>query len=221
MDGVQFRYDVFPGLRYQPLPWLGLKDADRGSGTVERWKVIAHEIQVRPNASAMDIGCNVGFFVFSLAKLGFETIGVEGDDIFWRIARHAARRMEAGNVGLLNMYVTPKNIDLLPKTDVIIFLSVFHHWSRYFGFEEAATMLSKLWDHCGSQMFFETGENEMPGYYNLPDMGSESGPWLHDFLARVCRASEVTYLGQFKAFAPGGNEKEAVVMRNLFCLRKA
>jgi hypothetical protein len=221
LNGLQFHYDVFPGLRYQPLPWLGYDKADRGVGTLERWRAMEREIAVRPGASAMDLGCNVGFFVFSLAKMGFQTIGVEGDDIYWRIARHAARKMDLANVGLLNMYVTPQSVDLLPKTDVVIFLSVFHHWARYFGFDKATEMLARLWDHCGSQLFFDTGENEMPDYYNLPDMGPDAGQWIRDFLHKTCKGSDVKLLGKFKAFAPGGNERKNVAMRSLFCVQRA
>jgi hypothetical protein len=114
------------------------------------------------------------------------------------------------------MAVTPQTIRLLPHVDLVVCLSVHHHWSRYFGFDTATNMLSELWDKCAVAMFFETGESEMPARYNLPSMEPSSREWLANYLTQTCRGAEVRHLGVFKAFAPGGSETKNVVSRNLF-----
>ena len=45
IDELQFRFDVWPTLYYQPLPWLGFDTAKRGAGTVARWTAIEASIR--------------------------------------------------------------------------------------------------------------------------------------------------------------------------------
>ncbi|HSD84865.1 MAG TPA: hypothetical protein VLG46_13440, partial [Anaerolineae bacterium] len=118
IDSLQFRFDTFPTLYYQPLPWLGLKKAKRGAGTAARWAAIEATLNNEVIDSAMDIGCNAGYFCFSLAAKGIPTLGVDRDDRFLRIAQHAAGRMGARSVGFCKMDLTPDTIRLLPNVDL-------------------------------------------------------------------------------------------------------
>jgi hypothetical protein len=78
LDRLQFYFDVFPGLEYQPLPWLGLPNARRrGTGTVQRWRAIEKAIARYPCSSAIDLGCDVGLFSFSMASLGIPVLAVD------------------------------------------------------------------------------------------------------------------------------------------------
>jgi SAM-dependent methyltransferase len=221
IDRVQFRYDLGLGLQYQPLPWIGRNKALRGVGTAERWSAISRELAGGTYATAMDVGSNVGFFLLALAETGIATVGVEMHEPFFRISRYAARRLRAKAVGHLLMEVTPDTVRLLPRTDIVIFLSVFHHWAKTYGFETATGMLRVLWSNCGRVLFFETGQSEMPSEYNLPNLQSSSREWLTRFLCDNCAGGEVVWLGSFKAFGPGGNEARHVVDRDMFGIRRA
>ena len=95
IDPLQFQFDVFPGLRYQPLPWVGLRDSNRGSGTTMRWEAMKPVIAASGSRTALDIGCNVGFFCFALAELGVAAIGVDAAPRELRIATFARRRLRA------------------------------------------------------------------------------------------------------------------------------
>ena len=65
LDALQFRFDAFPRLAYQPLPWLGKLKSGRAEGTFARRSAIEGELERIGVASALDIGCQTGFFVLS------------------------------------------------------------------------------------------------------------------------------------------------------------
>lgn len=220
IDRIQFYYDVFPGLPYQPLPWLGYHEARRGIGCNDRWAAMKTIISSNSISSALDLGCNVGYFSFSLEELGIATIGVEMDDRFFRIARYAAKINNTKKVGFLSMEINNDTAHLLPKVDLILLLSVWHHWVKYYGLDAATKLLATIWEHCEELMFFETGEKEMPPCYCLPAMTPTAQEWLTNYLIDTCKNSNVHHVGTFKAFAPGGNESQHIVERNLFRLSR-
>ena len=77
LDWIRFKLDTFPGLDYQPLPWIGINKASRSAGTKSRWDRIApilHDFQVH---TLLDIGCNVGWFSINAAKMGIAVVGLE------------------------------------------------------------------------------------------------------------------------------------------------
>jgi len=218
IDKLQYWYDVFPGLQYQPLPWVNLNKAKRGKGTKERWIAIDKNLDNYSISSAMDIGCNVGYFCFLLAEKGIPTLGIEMNDRFFRIAQYARKKINISNVALCNMTVNLDTVRLLPNVDVILLLSVWHHWVRYYGLEAATKILSCAWGKCNKIMFFETGESEMTTEFSLPNMGPTPEKWLKRYLTSACDNSRIKHLGQVKAFSPGGNETRNVVRRNLFAI---
>jgi SAM-dependent methyltransferase len=220
IDAVQFRIDCFPMLDYQPLPWMGLAHARRSAGTEERWGAMETIISTVKARTAVDIGCNVGFFSGQMAKRGISTLGIEMDSRYFRIANYWRRRLEISNLGFLNMAVSVDTVALVPDADAILLLSVWHHWVRYFGLENATRLLSEIWRRCNKVLFFETGESEMPPRYRLPPMLPEPAEWLENYLHANCEGGEVRHLGKFKAFAPS-DCPSTIVMRNLWAIIRA
>jgi SAM-dependent methyltransferase len=220
LDPLQFRFDVFPGLKYQPLPWIGFRRASRGAGTMQRWDAMKPRIAASGSRTALDVGCNVGFFCFAMAEMGLSVTGVDGAQKELRIAGVVRRKLRATNVGLLSLQIDPANVTLLPPADAVLLLSVWHHWVKSFGLEAATAMLRSVWERCGKVLFFETGETEMPADYRLPAMVPSARDWVAGYLAHVCAPSRVEWVGQMKAFAPGGSETAAVVQRNLFAVAR-
>ena len=216
IDALQFQFDVFPALTYQPLPWLGLKKARRGIGTEARWAAIEAALHAEVIDSAVDIGCNTGYFCFSLAAKGIPTLGVDRDDRSLRIAQYAASRMRAQGVGFCKMDLTPDTMRLLPQADLVLLLSVWHHWVRGYGLEVASELLTEVWKKSQKVLFFETGEIEMPADFGLTMLKASPRQWLEDYLYAMCADAHVMWLGAFKAFAPQGDETQKVVYRNLF-----
>jgi len=220
LDRVQFYLDVLPGLPYQPLPWLGLHNAKRSVGTLQRWNAIKEVISQCSCGSAIDVGCNVGFFSLSIAEMGIPVLAVDNHESSLRIGQYASKRTNVSNVTFAKLEVNPDTMRLLPSADIIIFLSVFHHWVRHFGFPVATQMLKGLWEKCNVVMFFETGESEMPLCFGLPEMKPTCQEWLENYLRTECNPASIKHLGCFKAFGPGGNETHNVVTRNLFAVHR-
>ena len=214
LDPLQFQFDAFPS-SYQPLPWLNRPKAKRATGTSARWNSIGPELVSAGVKSALDIGCNVGFFSFAMGELGMSVIGVDVEEKNLRMAMFARRRLAMSNVGFLSMEVGPTTASILPQTDAALVLSVWHHWVRMFGLSGATQILSTIWDRTASIMF-ETGQQEMPPEYGMPAMHPSPAEWLAAYLRETCKHSHVHSLGQFKAFAPGGSETERTVLRTLF-----
>jgi hypothetical protein len=191
---------------------VNLHQAERGEGTLSRWRAIRPWLERTSVRLALDVGCNRGFFTLSLACSGVPTIGVEADPPTYRTALYAIRKAGIEDAGMLLMTLTPKNICALPAADGVLFLSLWHHFVRRYGLENATAMLSTLWERTGKVLFFDTGEAEMPDSYGLPAMTPNPKDWLTEYLVKVCTGGDIVHLGTHEAFAPDGGTCE----RNLF-----
>jgi hypothetical protein len=126
--------------------------------------------------------------------------------------RSAVKRLRLQNVACLDLEVTPATVSLLPSTDAVVFLSVWHHMVRHLGLAGASDVLGQLWAGTRQLLFFDTGELEMPARYRLPDMSPNPRRYLHTYLAEQCPDGRVEHLGQHAAFTPQGRP----CLRNLF-----
>lgn len=214
IDFLRMKFDSFPTLDYQPLPWIGLHKARRDAGVLSRWNLIEKELDRLNVHSNMDIGCNVGYFSISIAKKGITALGVEGDPKYYRMLQYTIRKMNLKNIGVLSWQLNEESIKMLPAVDSIIFLSVWHHLVKHQGHDSATNILKTLWEKNKKVLFFETGELEMPEHYNLPDMQPSPKAYLSKYLEDTCHGSKVKYLGQHQAFSPDNN----IINRNLFAV---
>lgn len=215
IDLFRLRLDTFPDGIYQPVPslpgWLGVT---RAEGTESRWRAMSEVLDRVPVETGLDVGANVGYFCVQLASRGVHTIALEPEPRLVRTAQLAVRRSGLDNLGVLSLGVGPDNMDMVPPTDCVVYLSVWHHMVRWHGEERASAMLTELWEGTGKVLFFDTGEQEMPADYNLPDMSPDPRQWLSDYLSRVCPGSRVEHLGLHAAFDAEG----APCQRNLFAV---
>lgn len=218
IDRFRFRLDRFPSLDYQPLPWMGLPSARRAQGVATRWEVMEPIIRGAGVETALDVGCNVGFFSISLAKMGVSTVGVEGYDKYFRLFQHTKRTLKLENLSCLDMYVSPKTVRLLAKTDCVLLLSVWHHFVKYYGFETATNMLGTIWNRADKLLFFESGEVEMTADWGLPSMAPTPEAFLREYLEVHCTGGTVEHLGSHKAFSP---VTHTLVDRNLFVVKRS
>lgn len=106
----------------------------------QRWELIQSHIQPEHN-SVLDIGCAEGFFCARAAERGLQAIGIDSSPESIRTARNTR---SDGAVEFRAEEVTPETIGDLPESDIILFLTVHHHWVRAFGFESAAAMIRTL-----------------------------------------------------------------------------
>ncbi|MFT5468349.1 MAG: SAM-dependent methyltransferase [Verrucomicrobiales bacterium] len=194
---VLFCFGILRGLRliefYQPMPQLKISLRKKGQErrVLARWnameKALPDDIQ-----NAMDIGCNVGFYAFSLAQRGYFVTGIEGGPVYHIFSHHAKEALGLNNVSLAKLLVTPDNVKTLPGADCVLLLAVFHHWCRAFGKESALEMLDEIYRKTGKVLFFETGEGGENYAKSLPDMGDSPENWIRElFLSKGCNEVKV------------------------------
>jgi SAM-dependent methyltransferase len=212
LDRLRLRLDLFPYRAYQPLPWLGLHSATRAHGSESRLAAIKPVVERVGARSVLDLGSNLGWFCLSLASAGIAVVGVESDPSAYRTALLAARKSGLPNVGFLVMEIRPETVDLLPAADGTLMLSIWHHWVRAYGVDVADEIVRSIWARTRKVLLFDTGENEMPASWGLPQMKPTAKEWLAEYLKRTCAGCTVEHLGAHAAFTAEGLPCE----RNLF-----
>jgi SAM-dependent methyltransferase len=218
LDRLRYRLDRLTNPLYHPMPGAGDDHgAERAQGTHSRWAAMAPVLDEASPRTALDIGCNSGWFVLALAGRGIPTVGVERDPASYRTVLYAARRSPAGErVGVLAMRLGEETAALLPRADCVLFLSTWHHLVREIGLEAAGRVLGSVWERTGRVLFFDTGESEMPASFGLPAMGPDPGEWVASYLAERCPGGTVEHLGRHQ----GGWDGPEPVYRSLFAVRR-
>jgi tRNA (mo5U34)-methyltransferase len=93
-----------------------------------KWKVVAEHIPERLDGwTALDIGCNAGFYTFELARRGAEVVGVDHDERYLAQARWAAERLDlADRVELRRgeVYDLGRSEE---RWDLVLFMGVLYH----------------------------------------------------------------------------------------------
>jgi len=198
--------------RYQPLPWIGMKSFKRDDSTFQRWEAIKNEIKIK-NGSAIDIGSNLGFFTLRMSEMGFYAIGIDMQHGFKVISEYVQKKAGIGNAAFSTMKLTPNNVASLPHVDVMIFLSVWHHWIKHFGYDDAKRMFKILWNKTNHIMFFESGEDSEIKRLNIKE---EPSTWIKKELETICVGGTIKILG---AFDKGAHKKKRKT-RTLFAVTK-
>jgi hypothetical protein len=229
LDWFRFRLDTFPrrvgwlswlplpeiqAATYHDLPWVGLRSARRTEATRTRWERMLPLVRTCGVNTAVDVGGSVGWFAFALARAGIPCVNVERDARNVRIGLYARKRAAASDASFLVMDLDPPRAATLPDADCYLFLSVWHHFVREYGFEEATRMLREFWSKTAKVMFFETGSAEMPASWRLPVMTPNPRVWVTRYLQEACAESLVLHLDEHRALGPN-NEPCA---RDLFAI---
>jgi SAM-dependent methyltransferase len=109
----------------------------------ERWKLM-QQILTSDDHSLLDIGCNAGRFLELAADRGLIAWGI--DRFENNLTRYKALQRVENNprVGVMEATLTPENATHLPEFEVVLLLSVYHHWYAEFGKNNAEAMLHTL-----------------------------------------------------------------------------
>jgi len=137
--------------------------------------------------SALDIGCNEGYFIFRMAERGGFCHGIDMGRNEIMVADGLAKINKINNVSFSNAKIDLEYINGLPHYDVIIFMSVFHHIARHEGLKYAEKFMLSLSSINIKYLIFETGQpNELNTTwandlnFMLPDIES----WITEMLKR-------------------------------------
>jgi len=133
----------------------------------ERWQLLEEQVS-GSQGTVLDIGCAEGHLTARFAERGFLSLGIERQSHTVAAARKS--NADQPNLGFLKYEIDPDSIDSLPSVDVILLLTVYHHWVREFGWEDAEAMLRSLGENC-ELLFFEIPNHKMdrPALPDEPD----------------------------------------------------
>lgn len=165
-----------------------------------RWTFI--KPHVKSLNTCLDIGCASGYFSKKIAQEGLLTLGI--DDL-----SHSSLRLENAwsnqgvkqNLGFANWSVGPNNVTELPSFDVILAMTVYHHFVKAFGKKKADYVVKKLggkskllvlempgWIWTGRSLtlqavpYNEEKQIKLKNHEGLSSYGVQIRPKLHKYL---------------------------------------
>jgi len=165
--------------------------------------------------SALDIGCNNGWFVVELGRLGIATLGIENHPAYHRTAAYSLHRSGLTNVAVANMSLDDETVALLPTVDCVLFLSLWHHLVNGTGFDAATNVLRGLWDRASKVLLFETVTEQENDLFGVPELLPDSETWLGSYLADVCPEGHVVALGKHLVANP---TQDGALQRTMFAV---
>ena len=210
-------------LDYHPLPFSGdggpSKRGDGSRSRLEAINAVVRSESVSPRI-ALDIGSHIGFFAISLAKQGMFVHAVESN---WDrlLLSFLLAREEKVPLSPIPMRIDTGTVDLLPESDVTLCLSVWHHWVRCYGLDDATYILQVIVKKTRHLVFFDSGEEEMSPRYGLPYGDQSSKDFFARYLQQLEGVDALLDLGRHQAISP--TDETGVrhdVLRTLYGLRK-
>jgi tRNA (mo5U34)-methyltransferase len=93
-----------------------------------KWKDIKSHIPKNlEGMTALDIGCNAGFYSFELAKRGADVLGIDLDPHYLKQAKFAAKVLELEDKVTFKQMQVYDLAKMKGSFDVVIFMGVFYH----------------------------------------------------------------------------------------------
>ena len=184
---------------YQPNPF----DRKKSSALrvcADRYDAISSNLPDSP-LSCLDIGCNQGYFTLSFAERGGYCLGIDEDRNAIFIAEAIRQINSVQNAVFSNSMVELENIPGLPKFDVVIFLSVFHHIVRHNGLSYAPQYMRELSRRNANYLVFETGqpnEQTMVWAKDMEFMLPDIEKWVEEMLLDI-GYEKVKVIGRYQA----------------------
>lgn len=131
-----------------------------------RWEFVSTHI-IDEDRMLIDIGCAEGNFAKEAAEIGLNVIGYDRNVKRLRTARR--KYEEYDNLQFERVEFTPETISEIPEADIILFLTVHHHWVKAFGWAEAEEMFWTLLRKADTVVY------EPPGNLTI----GECNDWNH------------------------------------------
>ena len=176
---------------YQPtfnsshIPLFPVNQVDTHSKT--RLRFIESSLDFSQIGSYLDIGSQLGYFVFTLSqKHSLSAHGLDHDYYAVLYARALAQLHRLKNVSFSFSRLTPESAKQLPSFDLVSFLNVFHHLVYHQGFK-AADLITKTLIGKSRFFVFETGqatESDLFWSSKLKFMGQDPHAWITKYLSQ-------------------------------------
>ena len=168
IDGYRDGSSTRAGVPYQPIPFDEFADipAQKGDRVRAEWEKV-RELAQSPDR-VLDIGANIGFYSFMLAKEGAtDVMAVERDPD--NVAVLKALATWSG----LAVQVRPTVWETMNGTyDLVLMLNV-HHWIHKSDGEERTNLLMRMIALNCRQLIFQTAHLEGGAFYTVPGLRNE------------------------------------------------
>ncbi len=155
---------------------------------------------IKPNLvghSCLDIGCQAGFFSFTMSSDSMWVTGIDRDPVILRKANLLKKKFNIKNVDFKELEINEETLSSMPNFDNVLYLSIHHHMIKVYGYKRASEIL-KIIASKTSRMFFDFPYYEdiknIEVFSEIPDMGDDPHKWMRDYLTDHGFAS-VTLLG--------------------------
>jgi len=150
---------------YHPIPFPGFERIKCHRGEVEsRLNAILTKLDIAKGDWILDIGANVGFFSFSLERLGAMVEAYEVNSATFEIGA-ALSKLYKTNVLYVNKPLGLESLQYLrPRYRAVLLLSVFHWIVKQEGREGAAAILRDLAKRA-DMIFFEVPTSPSDGMF--------------------------------------------------------
>lgn len=186
---------------YQPNPFAGWRQKKSLSmrGCIDRFEAFYALVPKNKPLSVLDIGCNQGYFVFRMAERGGLCIGIDWDRHKIEVAHALATVYNLPNALFAQMEVNEEIAATFPKVDMVICLSIFHHWACKLGENRAKEIMITISNCAEKYLIFETGQpNEVKKEWaeKLSFMAPDHETWIRKFLFEL-GFNKVHNVGQF------------------------
>jgi hypothetical protein len=172
---------------YHPIPFLGYEHVRCHRREVElRLEAILTRLSVVKGDWILDIGANVGFFAFSLERLGATVEAYEPNSPSFEIGA-ALSKLYRANVLYINKPFNRESLQYLRSHyKAILLLSVFHWIVKQEGRDGAAAVLQDL-SRRADLIFFEVPTSSSDGMYQHEIFASKEAieTFLRDTLPGV------------------------------------
>ncbi len=186
---------------YQPVRFQGRLLQPGKRDYEHRWMLIRREAEECGARSLLDIGCAEGYFTQRAAReLGCLSLGIEADVRRLTVAQNINTLERNELTGFMYAEVDMDSLSRLPKFDIVLFLSVLHHFMREHGSDYCREVLSIIRTKTNKVMIFDMGiESELLDWdKELPGMDEEPSAAIAELL-RSAGFSQVDLIGHSSA----------------------
>lgn len=181
---------------YQPIDRLEVKDWPVVRNCKDRFEMMTKFLKMKKilSGSIVDLACSYGWFPLNFKKKGFQVLGIDRDPKAIKIAQiiNSLEKKETRTIKIEDFFKENRK-----KFDVVLFLSILHHYSIGKEKGKVKEILRKLDRITKKVLFLDTGQNhEKWNKHRLSD-------WNDDYIIRLIKENT-----SFRQVIPLGRDKD-------------
>jgi SAM-dependent methyltransferase len=180
---------------YHPIPFPEFRKLTTqvsDATPYKRLELILANLGRLEGPKVLDLGCNLGFYSFSLARRGAEVTGVELRSDYHGISTAMAREYGVP-VRFVNAGLSSELLDSIGRTDCTLCFSMLQWVIAKEGFEQGMALLKRI-SQLSNILFFDISVNDGKACLTCPP-GREIS-FVHDLLQNNTAYDVIEYIGR-------------------------